>query len=44
MLLLTHRAEDNVVAKDEAQTFPDAKFVQHMHIHMDPYRHHDTKI
>lgn len=40
----TTSPEDNVVAKDEARSYTDAKFVQHLHIHMDPYRHQDTKI
>ncbi|XP_045101442.1 uncharacterized protein LOC123498399 [Portunus trituberculatus] len=40
----SQKAEDHAVAKDEGRTFPDAIFVQHSHVNMDPYRHHDTKI
>ncbi|KAG0728835.1 Transposable element Tcb1 transposase [Chionoecetes opilio] len=36
------RAEGHVVASDKARNFPDARFMQH--IHMDPYRHHDSNI
>ncbi|KAK8377414.1 hypothetical protein O3P69_013802 [Scylla paramamosain] len=40
----SQKAEGNAVAKDEGRTFPDAIFVQHSHVNMDPYSQHDSKI